>query len=82
MVMLLNQYLFGGIVASILGFLLLSQFFRRGKKNKVNNEEKMAGEVVEMTSSRDGDCGSRDGPDVVVVGAGVAGSALAYALGK
>ncbi|KAI3990862.1 hypothetical protein MKX01_026046 [Papaver californicum] len=69
------QYILGGILASLLGFLFLLKL--NGKKNK-NNE--IRDECVK--SSIKGDLRSNDDTDIIIVGAGVAGAALAYTLGK
>ncbi|KAI3996543.1 hypothetical protein MKX01_009375 [Papaver californicum] len=69
------QYILGGILASLLGFLFLLKL--NGKKNK-NNE--IRDECVK--SSINGDLRSNDDTDIIIVGAGVAGAALAYTLGK
>ncbi|XP_072990757.1 squalene monooxygenase SE1-like isoform X1 [Typha latifolia] len=76
---MVGDYLFGGIVASILGFLLLVGL--RGRRRAT-----VAGAPAEEAADGKGECCSKiatdGGTDVVVVGAGVAGSALAYILGK
>ncbi|XP_020256360.1 squalene epoxidase 1-like isoform X2 [Asparagus officinalis] len=68
--MLMLQCLFAGIVASLLGFLLLSK-----KKKQEKGSPRNGGSLEQVR----GQCG---GPDVIIVGAGVAGAALAYTLGK
>ncbi|KAJ9705428.1 hypothetical protein PVL29_003462 [Vitis rotundifolia] len=81
---MIYQWVLGGIVASLLGLLLLDG--SRGKR--VNSRagghlmQKMKDECVK--SSANGECcsGFGGGTDVIVVGAGVAGSALAHTLGK
>nr|AFN61200.1 squalene epoxidase [Chlorophytum borivilianum] len=84
MPLVLDHYLFGGIVASILGLLFLSQLVggRRKKTKEEGDGEEENGAVCKTTAAVDGECGTRGGTDVIVVGAGVAGSALAYTLGK
>lgn len=68
-----DQYLLGAVVASILGFLLLHVGFHGWKGRARRTAGKCgSGPVVP------GDGGT----EVIIVGAGVAGSALAYALGK
>ena len=69
--MVLLQYIFGCVVASLLGFLL----FLRNWKNKPGKARIHA--VLTLANAR-----SLCSADVIVVGAGVAGSALAYTLGK
>ncbi|PKU65815.1 squalene monooxygenase-like [Dendrobium catenatum] len=73
--MMLLQYIFGGVVTSLLGFLLLLRH-RHAKKN----ESGKAG--IHAVRTQTARAGSRCSADVIVVGAGVAGSALAYTLGK
>ncbi|WOL03072.1 squalene monooxygenase [Canna indica] len=67
-----DQYLLGTVVASILGFLLLFVLHSRRRRS--------------ITAAGQGNSGSlltgNGEADVIVVGAGVAGSALAYTLGK
>ncbi|KAI3878917.1 hypothetical protein MKX03_037314 [Papaver bracteatum] len=69
------QYILGGILASLLGFLFLLKL--NGKKNKKNE---IRDECVK--SSINGDLRSNGDTDIIIVGAGVAGAALAYTLGK
>ncbi|CAL9074711.1 unnamed protein product [Musa textilis] len=76
-----EHYLFAAIVASILAFLLLARI--RGRKaargrKRTDDGAPFAVGKEQCDSDADG-CGV---PDVIVVGAGVAGSALAYTLGK
>ncbi|XP_020579137.1 squalene monooxygenase-like [Phalaenopsis equestris] len=82
---MLQRYIFGGIVASLLGFLLL--LISRDKKKKKNNEPVNSGDsaAIPMTGCDGGgaECAHADDEvEAIVVGAGVAGSALAYTLGK
>ncbi|KAG8645780.1 hypothetical protein MANES_10G091832v8 [Manihot esculenta] len=74
------QYVVGGIIASVLGFLLL--YRSRGMKKTKESRENMRDEVVK--SSEQVVCRSENSisTDVIIVGAGIAGSALAYTLGK
>lgn len=79
----------GAAVAAVLGPLLLLLFFvlfpaawgkkRRGRIGGGRLEGE--GEVEEGEKKGREDLQS-DGPDVIIVGAGVAGAALAYTLGK
>jgi hypothetical protein len=74
------QYLVGGVAASLLGFVLLYSF--RGKKTtRASMEMTRNGSVKKLENGlcRSGIAGSTD---VIIVGAGVAGAALAYSLGK
>ncbi|CAL9186173.1 squalene monooxygenase SE1-like [Musa acuminata AAA Group] len=68
-----DQYLLGAVVASILGFLLLHVGFH-GWKGRARRTAGKCGSGPAVPG--DG------GTEVIIVGAGVAGSALAYALGK
>lgn len=54
------------------------------KRRKVNRISSARTESVTSVSAVDGECRSADGcdTDVIIVGAGVAGSALAHTLGK
>ncbi|XP_057990396.1 squalene monooxygenase SE1-like [Hevea brasiliensis] len=74
------QYVIGGILASVLGFVLLNR--SRGMKKTKEAKENMRDEVVK--SSEQVLCQSENATnaDIIIVGAGVAGSALAYTLGK
>lgn len=80
-----QQYLFGGIIASLLGLFFVLSLLHEKKRKKKKNENASS---IEFQSSSEkisggGECRS-DGSatDVIIVGAGVAGSALAYTLGK
>lgn len=92
--MAIDPYVVWTFFASLLGFLLLSVLRRRnygnatakdmGKvKNKNNTSENHISEEC-VTSPGDGECRPEygSGTDVIIVGAGVAGSALAHTLGK
>ncbi|XP_068654909.1 squalene epoxidase 3-like [Aristolochia californica] len=78
--MLQVQYLLGGFVASLFGFALLPGL-RWRKKNGGGHVGNSAGI---RTGGADvvGNVLQGGGTDVIVVGAGVAGAALAYTLGK
>lgn len=76
---MLAEYLFGGVIASLLGFLLLLGLRSAMEKN---TRGRNAGTLsIASEESRPQASGS-GGTDVIVVGAGVAGSALAFTLGK
>lgn len=90
----IDPYVVWTFFASLLGFILLSVLRRRnygnataqdkGKvKNKNNTSENHISEEC-VKSSGDGECRPEygSGTDVIIVGAGVAGSALAHTLGK
>lgn len=80
---MIDLYIFSGFVASLFGFVLLYNLRRKIRKTKgtkvVGGEESIktsatAGHVLRKED--DGDA------DIIIVGAGVAGAALAYTLGK
>ncbi|KAG8645754.1 hypothetical protein MANES_10G088716v8 [Manihot esculenta] len=75
-----SEYLMGGIMASLLGFVLL---YRITAQKKATTSRGVA-RYEKLESSENGiDQAEKDNkPDVIIVGAGVAGSALAYTLGK
>ncbi|XP_077233930.1 squalene monooxygenase SE1-like [Tasmannia lanceolata] len=80
--MLLLQYLLGGIFAFVLASFLIPRLFGK-RKNDARAPATGIGSGAGKKSSEKGECDSRNGgTDVIVVGAGVAGSALAYTLGK
>lgn len=87
----IDPYVFWTLFASLLGFLLLSVLRRRNYGNataKGEGKVKSSGEnhISEecMKSSGDGECRPEygSGTDIIIVGAGVAGAALAHTLGK
>ncbi|PKA58795.1 squalene monooxygenase [Apostasia shenzhenica] len=75
--LMLLRYLFGGVVATVLWFLLVVVSRNKKKNKQPGNAEGLAAAAVESYGGLAG-----DGADIIVVGAGVAGSALAYTLGK
>ncbi|XP_057783216.1 squalene epoxidase 3-like [Salvia miltiorrhiza] len=76
---MMEQYVVGGFIALVLGLMLLQRLRRGGDKNIKKAAVRDAG--VEACSDKV--VRGADGPpDVVIVGAGVAGSALAYTLAK
>uniref|UniRef100_A0A5B6Z696 Squalene monooxygenase n=1 Tax=Davidia involucrata TaxID=16924 RepID=A0A5B6Z696_DAVIN len=80
MMMMIDEYFLGGIVASLLGFVLLYN-----SRRKIKNRASMEIRRDECTkSSQNGGYRSviSGSTDIIVVGAGVAGSALAYTLAK
>ncbi|GMH06336.1 hypothetical protein Nepgr_008176 [Nepenthes gracilis] len=86
--MAIYQYIVGTFFGSLLGFVLLFTFFR-DKRNAAKRKDRRGGGAVEMReqvvrSSENGGFFPDGVPDadVIVVGAGVAGAALAYTLGK
>lgn len=75
-----NHYVWGAILASLLAFLLISIFLDQKKKKK---EKETKAFLPGQNASADGECRLKNsGTEVIVVGAGVAGSALACVLGK
>ncbi|KAL6012865.1 Squalene epoxidase 1 [Asimina triloba] len=80
-----QQYFLGLIAAALLGILFLLSAFRgkarkQEKKRTRSGVEAISPDGIPRSESDAG--GSGDSADVIVVGAGVAGSALAYTLGK
>ncbi|KAJ6951518.1 squalene monooxygenase [Populus alba x Populus x berolinensis] len=76
-----SKHVFGGVVAAFLfGFVVL--YSSRGRENIKASEKNRSKKTLE--SSGNGVCRSNfaGNTDVIIVGAGVAGSALAYALAK
>ncbi|CAK9167889.1 unnamed protein product [Ilex paraguariensis] len=80
--MITDQYFLGGLIAFVLGFVLLYSSKMVKKKSRVSSMEARRDEQVE--SSDYGHCRPEinGSTDIIIVGAGVAGSALAYTLGK
>nr|AYN44138.1 squalene epoxidase [Tripterygium wilfordii] len=78
----IDRYIAGTFFASLLGLLLLCIFRFNDKQRKATIKGSNA--TLKTTSSTRGDYSpdTGSGIDVIVVGAGVAGSALAYTLGK
>lgn len=77
----MEQYILGCSIALFLGFILLVQRFITRNGNKKMKKQGPKGAAVRPISDRV--VPTRDGPpDVVIVGAGVTGSALAYSLAK
>ncbi|KAA8538259.1 hypothetical protein F0562_027918 [Nyssa sinensis] len=77
-----DQCVVGSILASLLAVFVLYKFF--GKRNGKGYSEKRR--TTTTTTAINGECRSknagRDDFDVIIVGAGVAGAALAHTLGK
>lgn len=73
---MIDQYIFGGLVASLFGLALLYKLGRRIRKTKAAHLD----ECITREAADGGDL--RQAADVIIVGAGVAGAALAYTLGK
>nr|QQM18932.1 squalene monooxygenase 1 [Kadsura heteroclita]QQM18934.1 squalene monooxygenase 3 [Kadsura heteroclita] len=77
---MLLQILLGGVFASLIAIFLLSGLQRKRNNGRglveIDKDEKISCQNVETSTDNGGDT------DVIIVGAGVAGSALAYTLGK
>ncbi|KAL2906529.1 Squalene monooxygenase [Bienertia sinuspersici] len=76
----IDQHILAFFVVSLLGFLLLFSLFR-GAKSKSKKKDRRTLRPDFVRSSADSSVVS-EGPDVIIVGAGVAGAALAYTLAK
>lgn len=75
-----DQYALGWILASLLALIALFRVVAKGKREGGSSARI---ECVKSAVTSGWDSGSADSnADVVIVGAGVAGSALAYTLGK
>ncbi|KAF8404831.1 hypothetical protein HHK36_009720 [Tetracentron sinense] len=73
------QYIFGGIVASLLGFVF---FYNSRGKTKDRASVKIPDECAKSPSNGECRLEHSDDTDIIIVGAGVAGAALAHTLGK
>ncbi|KAL8553464.1 hypothetical protein ACS0TY_001960 [Phlomoides rotata] len=80
---MIDLYIFSGFVASLFGFVLLYNLRRKIRKTKGT---KVVGgeESIKTSPTAGGGLRKEDGgdADIIIVGAGVAGAALAYTLGK
>ncbi|KAG1348134.1 squalene monooxygenase [Cocos nucifera] len=76
---MLAEYLFGGVISSFLGFLILLILRSAKEKNKRTSNAGTPRKTAEESRRQAAGDG---GTDVIVVGAGVAGSSLAHTLGK
>ncbi|XP_056167755.1 squalene monooxygenase SE1-like [Syzygium oleosum] len=76
-----GYYYVGGILASVLGVLFLYRLVARKRRRNGSECVKSMGTTRDKESRSANESGRGDF-DVIVVGAGVAGSALAYTLGK
>ncbi|KAA8549892.1 hypothetical protein F0562_001576 [Nyssa sinensis] len=79
---MIDQFILGGAIASLLGFLLLCYTFQGKKKSNRASMEMQRDDYVK--NSQDGECQQEiaGNTEIIIVGAGVAGSALACTLGK
>ncbi|KAL9173736.1 hypothetical protein ABFS82_02G008000 [Erythranthe guttata] len=74
----MEQYVFGGLIAWIIGLILLYRLLENS--SKITIKETIRSDAQKSSENA---VSKKDGPpDVVIVGAGVAGSALAYSLAK
>ncbi|KAL6531730.1 Squalene epoxidase 1 [Orobanche minor] len=78
----IDQYIFGGFVASLFGFVLLYNLRRKMRKPK--GSKAVCEDECTTRSTAGGGFREEAGSDadIIIVGAGVAGAALAYTLGK
>ncbi|PSS26160.1 Squalene monooxygenase [Actinidia chinensis var. chinensis] len=77
-----HQYLLGGVIASLLGFVLLYGSRLRREKSRASTAFRRSESFKTTANGARRQQASDGGADVVIVGAGVAGAALAYTLGK
>ncbi|KAK6939757.1 Squalene epoxidase [Dillenia turbinata] len=88
---MVDQYIGSAIIASLLAFIFLYILNLKKKRNQRRRDSMqttmamMRDECVKSTITTADECRSKNGDDavdVIIVGAGVAGSALAHTLGK
>ncbi|KAL6560742.1 Squalene epoxidase 1 [Orobanche gracilis] len=79
---MIDEYIFGGFVASLFGFVLLYNFRRKMRKPK--GSKALCEDECTNRSTTGGRFREEAGSDadIIIVGAGVAGAALAYTFGK
>lgn len=78
-----DQYLLGWILASVLGLVALYRTLVKRNDDRRSALVEKRSECVKSVMVSNGECRSTDGDvDVIIVGAGVAGAALAHTLGK
>jgi squalene monooxygenase len=82
----IDQHVLWTFFASLFGFVLLYTLRRNNNSNgnKIKTKKMTFPQECAKESFPDGECRpvNGSGTDVIIVGAGVAGSALAYTLGK
>lgn len=71
------EYILGGIFAFLVGL-----FLYYGSSSQKNDIKKNKVVTAKENEFLDGEFKSKEETDVIIVGAGVAGAALAYTLGK
>ncbi|CAI9303138.1 unnamed protein product [Lactuca saligna] len=84
---MVDQLVMGSIFASVVGFMIIYAFFVMKNVRKVlpagdGNSNGKPSSVTTNTICINGECTSADDADIIIVGAGVAGAALAHTLGK
>lgn len=81
---MVDQYTLGGILASVFALVAIYTLVAKKKKNNNRRDSPNArSESVNGVATAKGECRSTNSDaDVIVVGAGVAGAALAHTLGK
>nr|ACJ05633.1 squalene epoxidase 1 [Nigella sativa] len=75
------EYVYGVVIASLLGFIFL-HFVNKNKQQQQQRKKMVENNGECITSSINGQKHEEGTTDVIIVGAGVAGAALAYTLGK
>lgn len=82
--MLMDKYIAGTFMISLLGFVLFYIMFLGTLSFKKKDGETRQNGFGRRTGTDSAECGNRkeSDADVIVVGAGVAGAALAHTLGK
>ncbi|KAJ8773240.1 hypothetical protein K2173_028417 [Erythroxylum novogranatense] len=77
-----DQFMLGGIFASVIGLIVVAVFHYAAKRKESCLRD--SSQIVKSIATTQGECRSVDASDVdvIIVGAGVAGAALAHTLGK
>lgn len=82
----IDQFFLGELLAFVIGFMVLYSFFRKREKNNssasAENTRGLSNDHANDLTTRSSESDAAGNADVIVVGAGVAGSALAYTLAK
>ncbi|KAJ4833976.1 hypothetical protein Tsubulata_027450 [Turnera subulata] len=76
------SWIFGGFIASLLGFITLIYSFKKKRKISPSVKDQRNEALNRRANGKPRSDADHGGVDVIIVGAGIAGSALAYALGK
>lgn len=78
-----QYYVLGSLVASVMAMgLLYNLLAKRNGRGEGNAAAAAATATTTTTTEISGECRSKNDADVIIVGAGVAGAALAHTLGK